>query len=217
MMFLSKEADSEIQRKIVHEGFDQHQKTNVRSDTNDTRITPATAASLVHKEHKLCIFCKAANVTHSHKSVECRRSNRMSLEETEQILSKVGCCFKCLKRSHRKRTCVVPVECTECHETTHEMPMCPKTKQTQTKIEPRFKGSTEQKSSNIPVKEKTVNNTASNICRKDVLLKTVLVRVKGPKGSITAQLLFDEGSQSSHITPEAVKQIGALAVSSEWS
>lgn len=50
-----------------------------------------------------------------------------------------------------------------------------------------------------------------------MLLKTILVKLKGSKGEFLARLFFDEGSQLSYITFSALNKIGSNPVCSEWT
>jgi len=98
--------------------------------------------------------------------------------------------------------------------------MCPKVSamtKPQTML-PNIMLSPETHASATPNDSKPQSSLSANVvCQKDVVLKTIMVKLIGSKKTLAAQLLFDEGSQLSNITTETVKKIGAPLVHSEWS
>lgn len=179
MEFLSNEAESEIQRKIVRAGFESTQKT-VESQASKqkpyktklmTDTTPVSAAGLCVKQQKACVFC-----SYPHNTVDCRKFGKYTHEEKLEKLSKAKTCFKCLTPHHRANDCRNTVECSQCHEDTHVKQMCKRLAK-----ENKTKPVTES------VKNKTVTDTVTALntdsCQAEVFLKTVLVRITGQKGS----------------------------------
>lgn len=170
-----------------------HEKENV-----------ATAAGLFSGQvSKSCFFCGKNN----HYSSECYRAERMSQEEKNELIKKNKACFKCLRFGHAMRDCKVKVSCGKCRRP-HCKSMCP-----EMAVLNRHRQEQQQ-----PMEEPTNNAHNSNhSCRKDVLLKTVVVRLVGPKGSKVVRLLFDEGSQKSNGRSSTLEAIGSKVVGEEWS
>lgn len=230
MQFLSKEAEAETQRKIVCDGFEPECKKESKSkESNSTKsaqsatTAPSTAAGLLNTNDKSpkCIFCN-----HPHYTSKCRKSKFILMEEKADLLKKAKACFKCLRPNHRAQDCRMSVECEECKQNTHLRPMCPSYTSTQVSKsvtqspQPAVNGDKAVKSSTFNTnsqQQKPSTLNASNICRKDVLLKTLIVKAIGSKGFQVVRLLFDDGSQLSNITSELIKKIGAPVISSEWS
>lgn len=69
--------------------------------SNESSRDVATAGALVSSEDKrVCIFCDKNN----HKSVDCFKAKKMSMNERKKVVSEKKCCFVCLipRKSSRK-------------------------------------------------------------------------------------------------------------------
>lgn len=182
MQFLQQEVESEQQRSLARSGFStMNQKQQETRTTNKVPSKVPTAASLFIGDTTKCIFCEK-----SHNSQDCRAAMEMSLKEKKDILNKKKACYKCLK-VHRRFPCKTYVKCSGLKPHYHLLcPDSPKNKDN---------GQTPSPSNNCNA---VIENSIFSK-NKQVMLKTILVKVKSKNGYIKVRLLFDDGSQQSYI------------------
>lgn len=194
MSFLKQEVESEQQRGLARVGFisvyskppDKHKK-NTTSQPN-SKIS--TAASLYVGESELCVFCGKR-----HLSYDCFKAMNMSLKSKQDLLHGKGVCQKCLKK-HTSSNCQSFTKCSGCYKQ-HFHIMCPESPKNREKPKPVTSSSNHISVSNVP-----------NI--KQVLLKTILVKVKSNVGERTVRVLFDDGSQQSYVKSTVAKALKCL-------
>lgn len=179
MQFLKQEVESEQQRGLARAGFSSMYNKQQDNYKKNTTSKVATAASLYVGEVISCIFCGKSHVSH-----ECCKAVDMSLKEKRDILNEKKVCHKCLK-NHRSPKCRGWLKCTGCSKPHYHL-MCPdslKNKERQNQVSP---------SANY-------NSILSTTGVKQVLLKTLLVKIKTRFGTKTIRVFFDDGSQQSYI------------------
>ncbi|XP_021959265.1 uncharacterized protein LOC110855152 [Folsomia candida] len=185
----------------------EENKKSHAKEAKETEEGMCTTAGLFSGQDKKipCPFCKKTN----HMGRDCYRAEKMTWEEKSKVLREGRLCFRCFTSGHRKDSCKVKIKCAICNGP-HVKSMCAELPSNQRRI----------RNEEVHEEEHAVNTTANNsnhTCRGDVLLKTVVVRAIGPKGSSLVRLLFDEGSQLSNIGSATVNKIGSRQVGEEWS
>ncbi|OXA47646.1 Pro-Pol polyprotein [Folsomia candida] len=214
MQFLKKEVEFEDQRALVQSGFStlhvNKKKKDCHNKLSNQEDIP-TGASLFVGQGASCVFCGKSN----HRSTECYRAEKnLSWSEKSDILKKNRLCFRCMLGGHRSKDCKVKLKCNFCEES-HVRSMCPTLPINQKKIERRNEVChPNQNQATVPV---TSAQNANHTCRTDVLMKTLVVRVLGPKGSKVVRLIFDEGSQQSTGGQAIIKKVGSELVGEEWA
>ena len=69
-----------------------------------------------NSENKKCIFCKE-----SHNVKNCEKFLALSVEDRNERLSGLGCCFKCLALGHIKKECKARLVCDICQKGHHTL------------------------------------------------------------------------------------------------
>lgn len=188
MQFLKQEVESEQHRGLARAGFSSAYDKPQDKTKKTTVCKVSTAASLYTGESVSCIFCEKLHASH-----DCYKALDMSLKEKRDVLTKKKACHKCLK-IHNFRNCRARLKCTGCSKQ-HFHLMCP--------------DSPKNKEIQRAVSTSSANcNSVINVAEvKQVLLKTILVRIRSRFGSRTIRVLFDDGSQQSYIKTATAKAI----------
>ncbi|OXA64746.1 Pro-Pol polyprotein [Folsomia candida] len=131
----------------------------------------------------------------------------MSWSEKSDLIRSQNLCYRCLKFGHRKSDCKVKLKCSSCGEP-HARSMCARLPSNQ-----RNNTGREEVHSDVPATAANANHS----CSKDVLMKTLLVKMAGPKGTRIVRLLFDEGNQQSSGGQRTISAIGSPLVGEEWT
>ncbi|XP_037037370.1 uncharacterized protein LOC119075084 [Bradysia coprophila] len=184
MQFLQQEVESEEQRSLARTGFSPiYQKQEDNRSVKKVQSKVATAANLFIGENAVkCIFCDKP-----HLSQECMKAMAMSLKEKKELLGQKKACYKCLK-IHRGFGCKTFVKCSGCFKP-HFHLLCPDSPKN------RSNEQTPSTSNNC----NAVVESSKFSKDKQVLLKTIMVRIKSKNGYLKLRLLFDDGSQQSYI------------------
>ncbi|XP_021959629.1 uncharacterized protein LOC110855533 [Folsomia candida] len=204
MQFLRQEVEREAKLKMFI-GGDSSGKSKKEKYENHGKKKDSipTAAGLFVAQSSNCVFCSKSN----HPSTECYRADRMSWSEKSDLIRSKNLCYRCLKFGHRKSDCKVKLKCSSCGEP-HARSMCARLPSNQ-----RNNTGREEVHSELPVTAANANHS----CSKDVLMKTLLVKIAGPKGTRIVRLLFDEGSQQSSGGQRTISAIGSPLVGEEWT
>ncbi|BES96686.1 Retrotransposon protein [Nesidiocoris tenuis] len=215
LCFLRREVESEERLALARDAFSD----GVTHDTSSSSVTPkgskrffnakkevnnsqlCTAAGLINnvKPQKLntCLFCDG-----SHSSDNCMKVRDRPFEEINALVREKGACFGCLKKGHSKRFCRAFVRCILC-EGRHYPILCPNRKEAK---------SMEKRQSQVPnrVEQNLLNSNSTQ-----VLMQTLLVKVRSEKTEILARLLFDSGSQRSYITKRLASRMSYQPIDEE--
>ena len=124
-----------------------------------------------------------------HKTEDCSAFQRMSYREKHVALRRVGACFRCFK-PHLKAHCREESPCVKCGDTKHHSLLCKK-------------GNVSSQP-DLP----TVVTSSSSVHSKAVSLYAIF-SVPVDNARKLATVFTDDGSDSSYITNEAAKKLGA--------
>ncbi|OXA42523.1 ATP-dependent RNA helicase glh-3 [Folsomia candida] len=204
MQFVRQEVEREAKLKMFI-GGDSSGKSKKEKYENHGKKKDSipTAAGLFVAQSSNCVFCSKSN----HPSTECYRADRMSCSEKSDLIRSQNLCYRCLKYGHRKSDCKVKLKCSSCGKP-HARSMCARLPSNQ-----RNNTGREEVHNEVPATAANANHS----CSKDVLMKTLLVKMAGPKGTRIVRLLFDEGSQQSRGGQRTISAIGSPLVGEEWT
>lgn len=181
MDFLKQEVESEQQRDLARAGFG-----TIYNKPAEIKVSKVpTAASLYVGEPLSCIFCGKPHASH-----DCGKAVDMPLKEKQEILNSRKACQKCLK-IHGPKICRSYTKCTGCSKPHYHI-MCPDSPKNQ---------------EDAVVTSNHLNAVSNKIRQKQVLLKTILVKIKSRTGTKTIRVLFDDGSQQRYIKSELAKNM----------
>ncbi|OXA47143.1 Cellular nucleic acid-binding protein [Folsomia candida] len=210
MKFLKTEAQGEQQIALARSGFsDEPQKkqdSKKKASTSRQEEDVPTAAGLHEAKvrDKECIFCGKSN----HSSADCYRAHSMPPEERRSKVRESRACFVCLRKGHAAKVCRAVVKCKLCSKR-HYALVCPELSHQRGSPDNRNGQAVNQAST------ETSSYQSSIQCDGEVLLKTVLVRVRHQNKNRTVRLLFDEGSQKSYVTSYTCNGIRSKPVGEE--
>lgn len=188
MGFLKQEVESEQQRGLARAQFmSEH---DIIQESTQKISKESTAASLYVGESDSCVFCGKKHSPH-----DCGKAMNMPLKSKQNLLSGKEVCQKCL-RKHTSLNCQAYTKCSGCYKQ-HFHIMWPDSPTNKDKSKPITSSSNHNSVINIP-------------SRKQVLLKTILVKIKSRIGEKTVRVLFDDGSQQSYIKTAIVKALKCL-------
>ncbi|OXA50763.1 hypothetical protein Fcan01_14662, partial [Folsomia candida] len=188
MQFLKKEVEFEDQRALVQSGFSTLHVNKKKKDCHNKLSNQEDIPTGAGLFVGQGASCVFCGKS-NHRSTECYRAEKnLSWSEKSDILKKNRLCFRS---------------------------MCPTLPINQKKIERRNEVChPNQNQATVPV---TSAQNANHTCRTDVLMKTLVVRVLGPKGSKVVRLIFDEGSQQSTGGQAIIKKVGSELVGEDWA
>lgn len=180
MEFLKQEVESEQQRGLARAGYSPfYNKDKPQVKKNQSKVPTAANLFIGDSSSSLCIFCEK-----THPSQDCNKAMEMSLKTKQECITTKRACNRCLK-VHGKQRCHSWVKCTGCAKQHYHL-LRPDSQRNKNLM-------TQSPSNNI-------NAVAANFSQyKQVLLKTIMVRIKTRHGQKTVRLLFDDGSQQSYI------------------
>ena len=173
----------------------------LQTSSTSRPTSSATRARLVR-----CGFCSG-----SHSTSSCRELLNLEVPERRERVQRAGLCFLCLLPGHIAKYC--SKRCSVCQGKHNEL-FCFQLSQNQTKP----KSVSVSNTSEAPMaSHQNVSQTASLSCvdRKDhcershVVLPTAKVNVQGSKGTVSARLVLDSGSQRTFVGESLVRKVGA--------
>lgn len=173
--------------------------------TNSTSTVPRMFSNRSSKRE--CIFCKG-----QHYPTECTVIT--DKEKRHAIVRDAKACFNCLNH-HQVSQCKSRNRCKNCQRK-HHTSLCQNT-------EPNSNGSDNKKSvapssnnvNSTLVIENTVSSLHSGSNNTPILLKTAVACIESDTTSITANILFDEGSQRSFITQSVANELNLQSEAQE--
>ena len=145
------------------------------------------------KKDKSCVYCKG-----SHPSVDCMKITDYS--KRLEIVKQNHLCFNCLGK-HKISDCKSRFKCKSCKKR-HHTSLC------NAKVDsPAAPSKSNSTPHNAKENHASVLHSAHSINTGPVLLKTAIATVASKSYACEANVLFDEGSQSSFITEDVAKKL----------
>ncbi|XP_018575220.1 uncharacterized protein LOC108914014 [Anoplophora glabripennis] len=197
MQFLKNEVENEQRITLVSENFGLsagqspgHGGAKPRVERKMDRVGVAlpSATDLVNCDSNKCVFCN-----NLHKSQDCVKARKISLEDRKKQLTDKRACFRCLMSGHMAKKCRVRLCCVICSRS-HVPIMCPQLPSNKA-VEVNVNPVTEQ--------------TLANCTRYHVFLQTLRVKLKGVRErSCVSRVLIDSGSQRSYILKSTAMKLG---------
>ncbi|UYV82752.1 hypothetical protein LAZ67_22000735 [Cordylochernes scorpioides] len=191
LKFIKEEIRGAERLEFVRAGFGRAEKMPEKEIQR--RTTPTAAHLLNQGDDESCVFCDMTG----HRSRNCSRAKRMTLEQRKQRAAGAKVCFRCLGRRHVARKCRSECKCFTCKGRHVEL-MC-----SRRRVEVHEK-KTEVKEDNL---ESPSTSMANQTCSSEVLLMIVSARVASPRGQRIVRILFDSGSQRSYIRRALIGQL----------
>ncbi|UYV68299.1 hypothetical protein LAZ67_5003760 [Cordylochernes scorpioides] len=191
LKFIKEEIRGAERLEFVRAGFKRSEK--MQEKEIQRRTSPTAAHLLNQSDSESCVFCDMT----SHKSRNCNRAKRMTLEQRRQKATKAKVCFRCLGRRHMARDCRSEFKCFACKCRNVEL-MCSRGRG---KVHEK---KTEVKEDNL---ESPSTSMANQTCSSEVLLMIASARVASPRGQRIVRILFDSGSQRSYIRRALIGQL----------
>ena len=165
------------------------------------RSTTAALPSASPAQSTSCAFCGGG-----HAPDDCGEVRDLDVPARKQRTYQAGLCFRCLRSGHRADQC--GARCTNCTGKHHAI-FC--FRQTQAAGSSASVGRNAVRVKNEEASLSCVDRPCSN----QVVLPTARVNVHGPKGVVSATLLFDTGSQRTFVSKNLVKRVGAECLGSQ--
>ncbi|UYV76606.1 hypothetical protein LAZ67_14001435, partial [Cordylochernes scorpioides] len=191
LKFIKEEIRGAERLEFVRAGFKGSEKNQ---EKEIQRRTSSTAAHLLNQgDNESCVFCDMP----SHRSRNCSRAKRLTLEKRRQKAMNAKVCFRCLGRGHMARDCRSRFKCFVCKGRHVEL-MCSRRRG---EIHEK---KTEVKEDNL---EASSASMANQTCSSEVLLMITSARAASPRGQRIVRILFDSGSQRSYIRRALIGQL----------
>ncbi|XP_053387257.1 uncharacterized protein LOC128551020 [Mercenaria mercenaria] len=163
-----------------------------KSDSHKTeKSNSTTQRKPTSYTEKKCVYCKG-----HHSSLECKKVT--DYKERMNIVKKNKLCLNCLG-AHKLSDCRSRFKCKKCSKR-HHTSICTGSESTSTETP------TNQQC-NAKETDSVVSHSTQTISTGTVLLKTAVSTVKSTSISFPANILFDEGSQSSFITESMARKL----------
>ncbi|UYV76985.1 hypothetical protein LAZ67_14002708, partial [Cordylochernes scorpioides] len=191
LKFIKEEIRGAERLEFVRAGFGRAEKM---PEKEIQRRTTTTAAHLLNQgDGESCVFCDMTG----HRSRNCGRAKRMTLEQRKQRATGAKVCFRCLGRGHMARECRSECKCFTCKGRHVEL-MCS-----------RRRGEVHEKKADARENNREAPSTsmANQTCSSEVLLMIASARVASPRGQRIVRILFDSGSQRSYIRGALIGQL----------
>ncbi|UYV68872.1 hypothetical protein LAZ67_6001388 [Cordylochernes scorpioides] len=191
LKFIKEEIRGAERLEFVRAGFGRAEKMPEKEIQR--RTTPTAAHLLNQGDDESCVFCDMTG----HRSRNCSRAKRMTLEQRKQRAAGAKVCFRCLGRRHVARKCRSECKCFTCKGRHVEL-MCS-----------RRRGEVHEKKTEVKEDnlESPSTSMANQTCSSEVLLMIVSARVASPRGQRIVRILFDSGSQRSYIRRALIGQL----------
>jgi len=193
MLFLRVEVESEARVKIAKDGFGRENRIPTTREKRDVEGVPTANELYSGSGQKMkCIFCGKPG----HQSQDCFKAQTLDYEERCKRARERKVCLACLSPGHFSKACKTDLKCQKCGKR-HCSLMC---KELAKKESPDNRS---PESSSCSSTATLVNHSPC-----DVLLKTIIVKMKGSKGERRVRALIDDGSQESYVTHKAIDVLG---------
>ncbi|UYV82357.1 hypothetical protein LAZ67_21001781 [Cordylochernes scorpioides] len=179
LKFIKEEIRGAERLEFVRAGFKRSEK--MQEKEIQRRTSPTAAHLLNQSDSESCVFCDMT----SHKSRNCNRAKRMTLEQRRQKATKAKVCFRSEFKCFACKGRHVELMCSRRRGEVHEK-------------------KTEVKEDNL---ESPSTSMANQTCSSEVLLMIASARVASPRGQRIVRILFDSGSQRSYIRRALIGQL----------
>ncbi|UYV67536.1 hypothetical protein LAZ67_5001142 [Cordylochernes scorpioides] len=191
LKFIKEEIRGAERLEFIRAGFGRAEKMPEKEIQR--RTTPTAAHLLNQGDGESCVFCEMTG----HRSRNCSRAKRMTLEQRKQRAAGAKVCFRCLGRRHVARECRSECKCFTCKGRHVEL-MCS-----------RRRGEVHEKKTEVKEDnlESPSTSMANQTCSSEVLLMIASARVESPRGQRIVRILFDSGSQRSYIRIALIGQL----------
>lgn len=197
MEFLKSEIQGEERSTLAKSGFGASCKSHETKKTTKSSYdedVPTTSGFFVSTTSSCC-FCGK-----NHPSPDCYTAQTMTLEEKRNKVRENKCCYTCLRHGHQSKKCKTFVRCAVCTQK-HPVIMCPE-------LEKRKPDATK----NTNVAASTTATMSNQSCSRDVLMQTLVVKVRDGGGGAdrVVRLLFDTGSQQSYVLSSSAEELNLV-------
>lgn len=190
LLFLKSEVESEERIKLSRsEIYSQPERKKHLAESQ--RSLPSATELIMQESRGRCLFCLK-----DHETRFCRKAFYIPIEEKLEIIKKKGLCRICMGKGHLAQNCSVHITCQGCSKR-HLKFMCPN-------IESNKSTSKREKSCN----DGSTVDALHSWARSDVLLQTLVVKVRGTKKERRARIIIDTGSQKSYILKSTAQELG---------
>ena len=186
---------------------------------------PITAAALQINSEHACAFCGKRHATE-----RCWDLAKLGLTDRKDKIQSLGLCFRCLKKGHVAKGCVA--RCGKCKGRHHALLCNPNLESTgsfaagnvsasampqeqvSSQSNPSLVDNSNSQSQIVSHVSVTCNGN-SDVSYKHVILQCAKVKIRGSRGMVEANVLFDTGSDRSYITSSMVNKVAPTWVNSE--
>ena len=175
--------------------------------------SPPTAAALLQTSPSVstCAVCGR----NGHETEWCYTLINASVNSRKEILRTARACFRCLRndKGHQFKRC--KGSCKLCRGRHHAL-LCDCKASTESHASPLFTESSSKATSAQSVSSATGDSTSLSACSsKRVLLQTIRINIKGARGSVSAILMLDTGSDRSYVSKRIVEQVRPKWISND--
>lgn len=141
----------------------------------------------------LCLFCNKGHLTD-----KCFKANTLSYEDKKNLVMKRGACLICLRKGHISKFCKARVKCLICNRR-HLMVMCQQ-------IPSQVKDDKEAELPDIKSNTSVLTSQATRLVEgnSEVLLQTLLIRVRFGTRERVVRAIIDTGSEKTYLTDDII-------------
>ena len=212
--FIKGEVQNEERINVAMSGFGTSTKTQkpfkkVTSPKEYIKQSLPTATGILSldtsdkKSTISCIFCN----DHRHNSADCYKARNMTYTERLDIVKSKKCCLICIKSNHLASTCKLKQRCAICDKR-HVILLCPHFKRSAS----TGVSVTDSEVKSSPAQPET---SLANLTSDNVLLPTLIVKVRGNGVEKHVKAVLDTGSQRSYLLKRTAKEMNYLPIAEE--
>lgn len=209
MQFLKLEAEAEERVKLakgVRLNSEKQTKDEFKGKTWNPKPTGIDLTNTTQKKEgksMTCIFCDKS----SHSAQDCSQARKLTIEERLEVVKSKKGCLICLRPGHFSKQCKTFVSCMFCNRR-HYMLFCREF----------IAGKEQDNKEKLMTQESTTTGKELSMLSNtftEIILQTLCVKVKGPRGTKVCRLILDSGSQHSYICQSLVSDLNLKSVGEE--